>query len=66
MTMTAVRIACVAYDAACRHFEAAVEFFSPGVPVPLRVAVVLPARQDLSHPVLVRGLVGAAQRKILR
>ncbi|MDZ4134787.1 MAG: hypothetical protein U1D06_04215, partial [Paracoccaceae bacterium] len=62
MATTAVRIAFVAYDAARRHFDAAVEFFAPGMPVPLRVAVSLPAPQSLDHPHLVRGLLHQAHR----
>ncbi|MFN3824501.1 MAG: hypothetical protein ACK4GW_08965 [Pseudorhodobacter sp.] len=66
MAVTAIRVADIAYDAARRSFEAAVEFFAPGLPMPLRVGVRLPAGQDLSHPMLVRGLVRAAERQILR
>ncbi|MBL4915782.1 hypothetical protein [Szabonella alba] len=66
MANTAIRIADIAYDAACRSFDAAVEFFSPGLPVPLRVGVRLPAGPDLPHRALVRGLVRAAERQILR
>ena len=66
MAMTAIRIAFVAYDAARRHFEAAVDFFTPGIPVPLRVGVTMPAAQSIGHHDLVRGLVRAAEREILR
>jgi len=66
MAITAIRIADIAYDAARRSFEAAVEFFAPGLPVPLRVGVRLPAGQDIPHPALVRNLVRAAERQILR
>jgi len=66
MAMTAIRIADIAYDAARRNFDAAVEFFTPGLPVPLRIGVRLPAGQDIAHPALVRGLVRAAERQILR
>lgn len=66
MAMTAIRIASVAYDAARRSFEGAVEFFTPGLPVPLRVGVVLPAAQSIGHQALVKGLVRAAERQILR
>ena len=66
MAMTAIRIASVAYDAARRHFEAAIEFFSPGLPVPLRIAVTMPAAQSIGHQALVHGLVRAAERQILR
>lgn len=66
MAVTATRIADVVYDAARRHYQAAVEFFAPGLPVPLRIGVTLPAAQTLSHTHLVRGLVHAAERQILR
>jgi hypothetical protein len=66
MATTAIRIAFVAYDAARRHFDAAVEFFAPGLPVPLRVGVTMPAAQSIGHQELVKGLVNAAQRQILR
>ncbi|WP_323007169.1 hypothetical protein [Pseudorhodobacter sp.] len=66
MTMTAARIVDVIYDAAHRHFEGAVEFFSPGLPVPLRIDITLPAAQSIGHQALVRGLITAAERKILR
>lgn len=66
MAATATRIADVVYDAARRHFEAAVEFFAPGLPVPLRVGVTLPAAQSIGHQALVKGLISAAERQILR
>lgn len=66
MAITATRIVDVAYNAARRHFEAAVEFFSPGLPVPLRIGVILPAAQSIGHQALVKGLVHAAERQILR
>jgi hypothetical protein len=66
MATTATRIADVAYDAARRHFEAAVEFFAPGLPIPLRIGVTLPAAQSIGHQALVQGLVRAAEREILR
>jgi len=66
MAITATRVADVIYNATRRHFEAAVEFFAPGLPVPLRIGVTLPAAQNLDHHALVRGLVHAAQREILR
>ncbi|MGB3279955.1 MAG: hypothetical protein WBA92_12245 [Pseudorhodobacter sp.] len=66
MAMTATRIADVVYDAARRHFEAAVEFFTPGLPVPLRIGVTLQAAQTIPHQALVKGLVRAAERQILR
>lgn len=66
MAVTATRIAFVVYDAARRHFEAAVEFFAPGLPVPLRIGVVLPAAQSIGHQALVKGLVRAAEQQILR
>jgi hypothetical protein len=66
MTMTATRIADVIYDAARHHFEAAVEFFSPGLPMPLRIGVTLSAAPSIGHHALVTGLVSAAERQILR
>lgn len=66
MAMTAVRIASVAYCAARRNFDAAVEFFAPGVPVPLKIGVTLDGPQTLEHQRLVQGLVRAAERQILR
>lgn len=66
MAMTATRIADVVYDAARHHYQAAVEFFAPGLPTPLRIGVILPAAQTLSHQHLVRGLVRAAERQIIR
>jgi hypothetical protein len=66
MAVTAIRIAFVAYNAARRHFDAAVEFFAPGMPVPLRVAVRVPASQQIGHQRLVNGVVQAAERQIVR
>ncbi|MGO4908010.1 hypothetical protein ACEN2J_06700 [Pseudorhodobacter sp. W20_MBD10_FR17] len=66
MAATATRIADVAYDAARRHFDAAVEFFTPGLPVPLRIGVTLAAAQSIEHHALVKGLVSAAERQIMR
>ncbi len=66
MATSATRIAYVVYDAARRHFEAAVEFFTPGLPVPLRVGVTMPAAQTIGHQALVKGLVRAAEREVLR
>lgn len=66
MAMTAIRIADIAYDAARRSFNAAVEFFAPGLPKPLRVGVRLEVGQDIPHRALVRGLVRAAERQILK
>ncbi|WP_050521568.1 hypothetical protein [Pseudorhodobacter wandonensis] len=66
MATTATRIAYVVYDAARKHFEAAVDFFAPGLPVPLRIGVTLPAAQSIGYQALVKGLVHAAERQILR
>jgi hypothetical protein len=66
VTRTATRIADIAYDAARRHFEASVEFFVPGLPLPMRVGVTLPSAQSIGHHALVTGLVRAAERRILR
>lgn len=59
---TAMRIAQVIYNAACRRFEAVVEFFTPGLAQPLRVAVRVSAGQDLGH----RQLVLALRREAVR
>lgn len=66
MAITSTRIADVIYDAARRHYEAAVEFFAPGLPIPLRIGVTLPAAQTIEHQALVKGLLRAAEREILR
>lgn len=66
MAMTATRIATLAYDAARRRFEAVVEFFSPGLPQPMRIPVRVSAPPSIGHRRLVRGLVHEAQRQILR
>lgn len=63
---TAERIAGLIYDAACRRFEAVVEFFAPGLPEPLRVSVALHAPENLPHPVLARALLREARRRALR
>ncbi|SEO14602.1 hypothetical protein SAMN05216227_105215 [Pseudorhodobacter antarcticus] len=66
MARSAVRIATVVYDAARRSFHGAVEFFTPGLPMPLRIGVTLPGPHNIDHAMLVRGLVRAAERQILR
>lgn len=66
MAITAIRIAGLVYDAARLSFDAAVEFFNPGMPVPLRIAVRVPAAQNIEHQALVRGLVHAAERQVMR
>lgn len=66
MAITATRIAFVIYDATRRHFEAAVEFFTPGIAIPLRIPVTLHAPQSLDHLALTRGLVAEACRQITR
>ncbi|MFD2175613.1 hypothetical protein [Rhodobacter lacus] len=60
---TAIRIAHLLYDAARRQFEAVVEFFAPGMPVPLRVPVRVSAAPDISHRRLVDVLTREAQRR---
>lgn len=60
---SAIRILHLIYDAARRRFEAVVEFFAPGLPVPLRVPVRVEARADLPHPRLVRALMREATRR---
>jgi hypothetical protein len=60
---TAIRIADLIYDAARRRFEAVVEFFAPGMPLPLRVPVALAAPQNLPHARLTRALAQEAARR---
>lgn len=60
---SAIRIAHLIYNAARRRFEAVVEFFAPGVPVPLRVPVRVEARPDMAHGPLVRALTREAERR---
>lgn len=60
---SAIRILHLIYDAARRRFEAVVEFFAPGLPVPLRVPVRVTARADMPHPRLVRALTREATRR---
>ena len=60
---SAIRIMHLIYDAARRRFEAVVEFFAPGLPVPLRVPVRVVARHDMPHPRLVRALMREATRR---
>ncbi|MCL7464188.1 hypothetical protein [Phaeovulum sp. NW3] len=60
---TAIRIATLFYDAARRRFEAVVEFFAPGLPVPLRVPVTLAAPPGMSHAQLARALTREAARR---
>lgn len=55
MATTATRIADVIYDAARHHYEAGVEFFSPGLPIPLRIGVTLPAAENIGHQALAKG-----------
>lgn len=66
MAHSAIHIASVVYDAAQRRFQAAVEMFAPGLPVPLRVGVTLSAPQGTEFAHLARGFVVQAQRQVLR
>lgn len=66
MAQTATRIAEVIYDAARQRFVAGVELFAPGLPVPMRVAVILHAPPWMEHGALVAGLVRQAQAAVLR
>ena len=59
----AIHIARLFYDAACRRFDAVVEFFAPGLPEPLRVPVVFHAPPDLGYRDLTRALTREAQRR---
>jgi len=59
----AIRIAQLIYNAALRQFEAVVEFFAPGLPVPMRVPVRVQAAPDIGHPRLVRALTHEARRR---
>lgn len=63
ISATAIRIVHLIYNAARRRFEAVVEFFAPGLPVPLRVPVRVSAPPGLSHRHLVRALTQEAQRR---
>ena len=63
MNSTSIRIASVMYDAAHRCWHSMVQFFAPGMPVPLSVTVILDGPQDVPHARLVRALVHAAQRR---
>jgi hypothetical protein len=66
MAVTSIHIASVAYDAARRTWAAAVEFFAPGMPIPLTVPVRVEAPQNLPHDRLTRLLVDTAARRSLR
>ncbi len=66
MSYTATHIEHVIYDALTRQFQATLAFFSPGLPIPLRVGVALHAAESLNHAQLTRHLVGAGQRSILK
>lgn len=63
MNSTSIHIASVMYDAAHRCWHSLVQFFAPGVPVPLSIPVVLDGPQDVSHARLVQALVHAAQHR---
>ncbi|WP_372840162.1 hypothetical protein [Phaeovulum sp.] len=63
MSHSATHIAEVFYDAALRRFEAVVEFFAPGLPLPLRVPVKLAAPQGIPHETLARALTAEAARR---
>ncbi len=60
---SALRIVQLVYDALNRRFEAVVEFFTPGCPVPLRVPVRVAARPDMEHGRLVQVLTREAVRR---
>ncbi|OCX60428.1 hypothetical protein BFP70_17610 [Thioclava sp. SK-1] len=60
---TAIHIARLFYNAAKHRFEAIVEFFAPGMPVPLRVPVRVHADQGIAHRQLTRALTQEAQRR---
>jgi hypothetical protein len=63
MNHSAIRVAEPIYNAARRRFEAVVEFFAPGLPLPLRVPVILSAPQGMPHPQLARALAAEAARR---
>ncbi len=63
MSHTATHISALFYNAACRRFEAVVEFLAPGLMPPLRVPVTLCAPQNLPHPALARALATEAARR---
>ncbi|KEO61144.1 hypothetical protein [Thioclava indica] len=59
----ATRIALLIYNAAQRRFEAVVEFFTPGLAMPLRVPVRVEANERICHSQLTRALTREAQRR---
>ncbi|GEM_PF-1353525 len=63
MSHSATHIADLFYNAALRRFEAVVEFFAPGLPLPLRVPVKLSAPQGIAHDMLARALMAEAVRR---
>jgi hypothetical protein len=66
MKGTSVHIASVVYDAALSSWSAVVEFFAPGLPVPLVVPVRIEGPLDVPHTRLVRALVREAQHRGIR
>ena len=66
MAQMATRIAEVIYDAARQRFVGGVEFFTPGLPGPMRVGVEFQAPPWTEHQALVLGLVRQAQAAVLR
>jgi hypothetical protein len=66
MKGTSIHIAAVVYDAAVSTWLAMVEFFAPGLPVPLVIPVRVEGPLNVSHTRLVRALVHEAQRRGIR
>jgi hypothetical protein len=63
MKLTSIRIGSVFYDAARRTWISVVDFFAPGLPMPLRIPVRFEGPRDISHTHLVRTLVDQARRR---
>jgi hypothetical protein len=61
MSITSIHIASVVYDAARSSWSAIVEFFAPGLPVPLMIPVRIEGPLNVPHGRLVRALVREAE-----
>ncbi len=66
MKSTSVHIASIVYDAAKSSWSAMVEFFAPGLPMPLVIPVRIEGPMDVPHTRLVRALVREAQHRGIR
>lgn len=63
MSATSIRIASVIYDAARSSYESVVEFFAPGLPLPLAIPVRVEGPENVPHHRLVSALVSEAKRR---